>query len=87
MFLNRLNKLEEKHQRSDVELSERPASLGIMGGNFRAPLKPTGPSQHYHIKGFKGAPIIGLPLCQETLGSRKADVVFYRLVKPVTHLM
>ena len=30
----------QKQQRSDVQLSERLASLGIMGAQLRAPLKP-----------------------------------------------
>ena len=37
-----------------VQLSERLATLGIMGFQLRASLKPLGPSQHYRIEGFKG---------------------------------
>jgi len=46
----------EKQHRSDVRLSERLASLGIMGAQLSAHLKPLGPSQHYGIEGFKGGP-------------------------------
>ena len=36
-----------------IWLYERLASLGIMGTQFRTPLKPIRPSQHYVIGGFK----------------------------------
>ena len=44
----------EKQQRSDVQLSERLASLGIMGDQLRAPLKP--PLHHCTtvLSGLKG---------------------------------
>ena len=40
----------EKQQRSDVQLSERFASLDIMGAQLKAPLEP---SQQYIIEGFR----------------------------------
>ena len=39
-----------------VQLSERRASLGIMGEHARDIFKPLGPSQHSQIEGFKGDP-------------------------------
>ena len=45
----------EKQQRSDVQLSEGLASLGIMGAPLRALLKPLGPSQNYRKRGLRGA--------------------------------
>ena len=44
----------EKQQRSDAQLSERLASLGIIGPQLRAPLEPVRPSQHYNMAGLKG---------------------------------
>jgi len=44
----------EKQQRSDIQLSKRLASLGIMEGLIEDPQKPLGVSQHYRIVGFKG---------------------------------
>ena len=46
----------EKQRRSDVLLSERLASLGIMSVQWVPLLKPLEPSQHYRIERFKGAP-------------------------------
>ena len=43
----------EKLQRSDAQLSERLASLGIMGAKLMASLKFLRVLQHYRIKGFK----------------------------------
>ena len=45
----------EKQHRSDAQLSEGLASLGIMGVLMRALLKPLGPTQHYRIE---GAPLL-----------------------------
>ena len=47
----------EKLQRSDVQLSERPACLGIMGGNSLDSSETPQTSQQYCIKEFKGASI------------------------------
>ena len=37
-----------------LQLSERLASLGIMGAQSKGPLKLLVPSQHYRMEGFKG---------------------------------
>ena len=44
---------QEKQQQSDVLLSERMVSLGIMGDQLRVTLKPLGQSQQYRVEGFK----------------------------------
>ena len=49
-------RLEKKQHRSDVQLSERLRSLGIMGDPIEDPLKPPVQSQHYRIEGFEGDP-------------------------------
>ena len=50
-------------QRSEVQLPERLACLGIMCTQLRTPLKPLGTSQYYRVEGLKaGSPSIRLPL-------------------------
>ena len=67
------NRLEKKHQRSDVQLSERLASLGIAyGPNW---------GLHWNIttlryRGVWGGPSIAPPLCRETLASRDSKDEF-----------
>ena len=48
-----------KQQRSGVQLSERRASLGIMGARLRAPETPIGPSLHSIALRHHGGPIEG----------------------------
>ena len=45
----------QQQQRSDVQLSERLASPGIMWNQLRAILKPLGPSQSYLLRDLRGA--------------------------------
>ena len=42
-------------------------------------LKPLGPSEHCRIGAFKEGPLIGLPLCRETLVSHTGDAFFSSL--------
>ena len=44
----------ERQPRSYVQLSERQTCFGIMGAQFRAPLKHLGSSQQYRSERFKG---------------------------------
>ena len=49
----RLPKL-EKLQRLDVEMSERPASLGFIAAQLRPSSESPWTSRHYSIEGFVG---------------------------------
>jgi len=51
---------QEKQQRSDAQLPERLATLGITGDQMRASLKPLVPPLHYRIEGFIGTPLISV---------------------------
>ena len=57
LCVDSLTSLDKKPQ-SDVELSKRLASLGIMGAQLRAPLKPLGHQTSMVLRGLWG-PLIG----------------------------
>ena len=66
---------QEKHQRSDTQLSERRV-LAIMRGQLRTP--PENPSDHHStmVLRVNRGPLIGPPLCREPPVSWTADVNF-----------
>ena len=68
-FFLRCNRLENK-QRSDVQLSERIASPGVMGDRIKNHLATHTTSQRYGIEGFRGRSFKGSPLCREPQVSR-----------------
>merc|ERR1719154_889203 len=61
----------KKQHPSGVQLSERLASVGFMGAQLRAILKPPGSSQHHRNEGYKRSPSLG-----PSYAERRSDLIF-----------
>ena len=80
-------KSKKSKQRSDIQLSERLASLEIIGTQLKVPLKPLAPSQHYGIRDLR-AHLIGSHYVQrrkslgQLIGSFSSTEITYRVFRP-----